>query len=421
MSIPAQARLLDLANLIVAKAANFALTALLFAMIGHGMEPLAFGEFSYWWSMALMIGGVSLGGLSSALVRVVVIHGSVLHLLKPFSHAVQGLMIGAITIALTATVWPDIAQPLMLVSVLTLFGLGVQVQTAALAVLRALEATRENMVASIMLVMFVPLAAYAFVGMQQTMTKVFGGLATAFAVGTLIVLFIARKQFRSLIAASVVSKISSASNFSKNVIAFTLINIFTYGVLNLDFTLFRRLGTHQEFAVMATAKVFFERFALPIMLVFSGAISLRVLRYPENVEGLPARLQFSITPLLIFCAIAAVSILSFGYKIFSSSFRGDVDGIGWINAGCASAGYLLFAINGILFDVLVVRRRVRVVILRMLAFLGLGGVLQTIAIYYFAIAGWAMSWLFFNIAVLVILARDGLLLREKKCPGRIKF
>ncbi len=421
MSIPVQARFLDLANLIVSKAANFTLTAVLFAMIGRGMEPLAFGEFSYWWSVALMIGGVTLGGFSSALVRVVVIYGSVLHLLKPLRYAALGLIICALTIAITATVLPDIARLLTMVSVLTLFGLGVQVQTAVLAVLRALEQTRANMIASIMLVVFVPLAAYAFIGKQQSMTAVFGGLATAFAVGTLMVFFIARKQLSNFIVASAGSKIPSASNFFDNVIAFTLINIFTYGVLNLDFTLFRRFGTEQEFAVMATAKVFFERFALPIMLVFSGAVSLRVLRYHGNVEESPARLQFSITPLLICGAIASVFILSLAYKIFSGSFRGDVDGIGSINACCVSAGYLVFAINGILFDVLVVQRRLRAVVMHMLVFLGLGGVLQTIAISYFGTAGWALGWLFFNIVVLVILARDGLLVRQGKNPERIKF
>jgi len=107
--------------------------------------------------------------------------------------------------------------------------------------------------------------------------------------------------------------------------------------------------------------------------------------------------------------------LALGYAFFASTIRGDVHtiGLGW--AACASAGYLLFAINGILFDVLVVRRRLVAVVLHVVAFLGLGCAVQALAIARLGVPGWAGGWLLFNGVVLAVLAQEGL---ELRLPGR---
>ena len=162
MIIPLQARFVDLANLVVAKGSNFLLTVLLFSLLSHGMDSASFAEFGYWWSIAIMIGGVMLGGLSSALVRVAAVHGSLKHLVAPLWHATGTLLLFMTVLSLYALYHAN--STILLFVAVALFGLMVQAQTVVLALLRAAEATRTNLLASIFIVLLVPLSLHLMLG-----------------------------------------------------------------------------------------------------------------------------------------------------------------------------------------------------------------------------------------------------------------
>jgi hypothetical protein len=277
---PLRARRVDVANLMVAKGSNFLLTALLFALLARGMDTRAFGEFGYWWSMALMVGGVLLGGVSSAAVRAAAVHGSLRQLLAPMQQTGLVVLAVAATVAALAAVGPFDTALAALLGAVAVFGISVQAQTVLLALLRAVEATRANTLASLAIVAVVPLALHAMLGDERRLTTVFGALAATFVLGTAVAVVIARRRIEQLFVQPPQEPLA-LNHFLANASAFTAVNVFTYAIVNIDFTLFRHIGTSSDFAVMATAKIFFERFVLPALLVFAGAVSLRVLRHPH--------------------------------------------------------------------------------------------------------------------------------------------
>ena len=412
MSIPLHARLVDLANLVIAKGSNFLLTLLLFALLSRGMDSPAFGEFGYWWSIALMIGGVLLGGLSSALVRVAAVHGSLRHLAVPLRRASVALLGLAllVTLALAILAPPEHADLALLLAAVALFGLAVQGQTAVLALLRAAEATRANAIASVLIVLLVPLALHLTLGSERALPWVFFLLAVAFAVGTLVALVCARRRLGHLLAPPA-GAVPDVAGFLGNASSFTAVNVFSYAVVNVDFTLFRLIGTPADFALMATGKVFFERFVVPALMVFAGAVSLRVLRHPRVPGGVAARIEADVGPRTLGAMLALIGLLALAYWVFAHAVRGDATSIALPWVASAAAGYLLFALNGILFDVLVVRRSLTAVVAHVGVFLLLACAIQAVAIRSFGVPGWAIGWLLFNAAVLMVLAREGLRLR----------
>lgn len=407
MSIPFNARLVDLANLIIAKGANFVLTALVFMLLSNGMDTQAFGEFGYWWSIAIMIGGVLLGGVSSALVRTAVLKGSLRQLAAPLRCATQVLLAFATVLALTLFTSPQWAAHTFLFIGVALFGLAVQVQTALLALLRAVEATRSNVLASFLIVLLVPVVLSLMLGTERTLTRIFFFLAFAFALGALAVLVSARRQLGPLFTHESGVSVGGRGFFS-NALAFTAVNVFSFALINIDFTFFRFVGTTENFALMATCKVFFERFVVPVLMVFAGAISLRILRYQSGDGAAAACLEARVIPQQLVASVMAVALVTFAYWIFATEIRSDTATIplGWV--ACAAIGYLLYAVNGILFDLLVLRRSLVMVIAHVTFFLLLGAVIQIVAIFNFGVPGWAVGWLVLNAVFAVLMAREGL-------------
>ncbi len=136
-----------------------------------------------------------------------------------------------------------------------------------------------------------------------------------------------------------------------------------------------------------------------------------MLRHPHGHGNVSARLEVRLSPLLAASAPAVVFILTMAYWAFAHGIRGDVTTIPLVWVACAAAGYLLYAVNGILFDVLVLRRSLLVVALHVTAFLAIGTIVQVVAISAVGVPGWALGWLVFNAVVAYALAREGLQLR----------
>lgn len=408
MKIRIQAQFVDIVNLIVAKGANFFLTVILFALISRGMDEHTFGEFGYWWSMALMFGGMLIGGVSLALVRVVAVSGTLSHLLAPLFRPTMILLSSIIaSFVLLGLIQPVGSNYAMMFGALALFGIAVQGQTVVLSLLRAIEATRANSLATIVIVVLIPLSMLAMLDeAPRNLTQLFGKLAVAFTLSTAVVLLITRREIGEIFFQSR-SKALGLRDFYANASAFTVVNVFNYAMVNMDFTLFRQIGTEIDFATMATAKVFFERFALPALLVFAGAVSMQVFRHHDGVDGKATRLEVRLAPISLFGMLVVVVGMAVCYKFFAGNIRGNSETISFGWAICSAAGYLFFAANGILFDVLVFRRRPIFVMLHMAVFLAFGCAVQAVSISLFGVPGWAVGWLLFNLTVHVILLREG--------------
>ncbi len=404
MSIPLRARGIDLANLVVGKASNFLLTVIIFAMASHGMDAIAFGSFGYWWSIGLMVGGVFLGGMSSAAVRTVVLSSSLRPVIRLSMQLVVAVMLTGLLVAVAA-VQTGVAgfDQVVLVGVVSAFGISVMLQSVLFGLLRALEASRSNTIASVVVVLLVPGAAWLLSGPNPGLLRLFGALMAAFAIGTVACIVIAWPIIRGLLQRASQEEYKGR-RIVRDALAFTAINIFSYAAVNVDFTLIKWLGTQDEFALLASGKVYFERFVLPALMVFAGAISLRVLRHTHDESVGPARIEARLSLSFVIFALFIVSAVASGYWVFVELIRHDVRQLQWVSVIAASVGYLLFSFNAVLFDLYVLRVRIRAALIHVFAFAVLGGTVQWLAFVTFRVPGWALGWLAFNLVVTIFLA-----------------
>ena len=405
MSIPFQARLVDLSNLFLAKGANFLLTAIVFALLSSGMDANSFGEFGYWWSIAVMVGGVFLGGIVAATVRAAMVDGSLRNLTAPLFCIGWSLLLLVVLVGLFAFAKGG-GVPWLLISA-AIFGIAIQVQTALFSLLRAIEASWANAFSTIAVVLSIPAMLLLMLGDERGLPQVFFALSCAFLIGTVIALGVSFRKIRGLLYSPAKAS-SNKKEFLANSSAFVVVNLYVYLIINIDFTIFRLFGMPQDFSEMAAAKIFFERFALPLLLVFSGAISMRVMRHPVvgTQEG-GARLVIRLTPGAILAFVAVVAALAGGYWFFTHAIGAEVAPIPLLSVIFASTGYLLYTLSGILFDVLVVRRSFVRVAAHVAFFLLIHVLLQLALIKTFGVPGWAIGWMLFNLFVLIFLARDG--------------
>jgi hypothetical protein len=408
MAIPLKPRVVDVVNLLIAKGANFALTALIFAFISPGMSAREFGEFGYWWSIAVMIGGIALGGVQSALVRAAFLYGTLRHLIRPLGGAlIMAMVISALVWALSGSVLNGMGG-VAIVGAVALFGVLVQTQMAILGLLRAAEATRENVLASLAIVAVVPVSAWFLIGAARGLPAIFLALVVSFAAGSLCALLVAWRPLMTLIRPKAVPR-SAAGGFAVAAASFSAVSVFSYLAVNVDFTFYRLMASTEEFAVVGTGKVFFERIVLPALLVFAGAVSLRVMRHPGGAEAIASpRLRIVLLWRHVALLLALIAGLSLSYLWFARVYRGDAQTLPIPAVLAASTAYVLYAMNAMLFDVLVLRQKFMNVSILLVAFLVLHAGLQYWAVQGHGTAGWAAAWLLFNLVVTVVLARDSL-------------
>jgi hypothetical protein len=411
MSISFRARGIDLFNLMIGKASSFLLTAILFSIASRVIDANAFPLFGYWWSIGIMIGGVFLGGTSSATVRMMMVTES----LKPALHFskwfIVTVLLTALAIAVAAT-YVGLANPdqILLVAVVSAFGIGVMLQAVIFGLLRALEASRANTIASVVVVFLVPGLTWLLSGDHPRLLQLFGALAIAFAFGAVACFIIAWPMFQKLLRSDTAQAYDSR-RIARDAFAFTVVNIFSYAVVNVDFTLIKWIGTQDEFVLISSSKVYFERFVLPGLLVFAGAISLRVLRHAGQPSIGLARIETRLSAILAASALLLIFAVTLGYWVFTVLIRNDPHQLAWASVIAASVGYLLFAFNAVLLDVLVLRVSTMVVLAHVLTFIALGGAIQWFAFITLRVSGWGGGWLVFNAAVTVVLAFECLYIK----------
>lgn len=412
MSMTFRGRWIDLANLFVAKGANFILTSILFYLMSRGMRANEFAEFGYWWSMALMVGGMLCGGVASASIRALVVHGSLAHL-RPVLIRVTGFLVLLLGLALgIGSLFQAYAQVVRLGVVLTLFGISIQVLSWIFSLMRAMEKTKVNVLASIISIGLIPVLTLLIARSERDMAHVFGALASGFFVTALVLIVVFRESLGAIWKKAYQRTLGGHVFFS-NVVLFTLINVFSYATVNMDFTIFRWFGVDKEFQLFANSKIYFERFILPLMLVFSGAVSLKVLRHSDAHDGRGVRMVLGRWTYLTGAVLTVALFVIMGYYVFFRFVRHESLELEVIWVCLATLGYIFYTANGILFDVLAVQSRMVSVLCYVMVFLALALIIQWVAIARFSVAGWAVGWFFFNFLVLVLLARQTVDMKSK--------
>ncbi len=410
MTIPLKANFVDLVNLAIAKSSSFFLTLILFALISRGMDAEHFAEFAYWWSIAIMVGGVLLGGFTSAIVRAAVTHKSLSHLMQLICYMAIGCLCILMALTFSLLITPNCSTIISLFISVSFFGLSVQIQTVLMALLRASEASKVNLVGSILIPLIVP-APFFLASTKHSLTVTFLMLSLSFLLSSAVVYLISHQKIKHLFDKK--NQSLGYKQFVTNTISFTLVNIFSYAIVNIDFTLFRALGSSDSFTVMATGKVFFERFLLPFLLVFGGGVSLKLFKHSSEINSAPARIELPANKFILITFVSIPLVVILMYWIYTNIIRIDSHVLSLSLVGCLSIGYLLFAFNGVLFDVFALNAPPTKILQYVLLFILIAFFIQAIAINFYGLVGWGVGWLIFNLTVNLILASRTLVFNKK--------
>jgi hypothetical protein len=398
---------IDVLNILVGKLSNSIVTASVFAFVSKNFGAGLFNSFGYWWSIGIMVGGVLLGGVGSATVRAVSVSRSLTPIFGFARHIlVLNLFIAALLVATFLLFFPNEMARLRFSLAILGFGLSVLIQNVIFGLLRAIKDSRNNLVSSIFVIFQIPFTAWMLSGSHPSLTELFFSLAVAFFISAIVSILIAWRSVCLVVSANN-PRVCSQRGFILDVISFTAINLFSYVAVNVDFTLIKVLSTAAEFSMLANGKIYFERFVLPVLMVIAGAISLRILRYDKRLPDGDGPLEFKN---IYYCAsifFAVVVFVTIGYWIFNITI-GSVDSrinLHWVAA--ASVGYILFAVNAVLFDLLAVHSTTRAVFIHAIVFMAVGAIIQLGMFHFFRMPGWATGWMVFNVIITARLIKLG--------------
>jgi hypothetical protein len=416
MNIPLRARLIDIANLVVSKGANFAATVAVFGLVAHHVTPATFAQFGYWWSVALLFGGGLLGGLSSATIRAVARFGSLRQERRLLPWAVGGaavIALAAMGVVFGLTGRPEAA---FLTAGVCAFGVVVQLQSATSGLLRAVEASAANVFASIAMFVVIPSTVMAALLVRGDLPILFLALSLGFVLATAATVVIGRHTLAPLVTRD--GTPAPPSEFFWATMAFSLANVFSYGLTNLDFTLLKILVSADAFTLVGQSKVFFDRFALPIMLIAAGAVSLNVLRHSGERQGAEPRLQINRSGYALAVAGGVWLALIVGYYAFALVVSRGSAPLPFVQVACIAFGYVVYAANSVLIDLLIIKRRVAVVGAYLLSLFVTAIAVEGALIWAAGVAGWVIGWPIMNLMAFALLARIGLHVRTPQAGAK---
>lgn len=393
--------LIDLANILISRGGSFLLTLSIFFIIGRGMPPKEFAEFGYWWSISLMIGGLLLGGQSLAISRSFVLHGSLQHLVRPFVKFLIVLLSAAtLTLLLSTYVFEIDVERVFFWGVLFAFGFILQIQVTLFAIFRVAEMFQVNFWATVLnlVLILVAVAIFAEMGRLEGIINVYKSLVISFIVGLFGMFYIGRGEIKKVFKKGE-SRNQSLVGFFSGSLVFMVINAFNYVVVNADFTISRNFMNSNDFFVAATAKIYFERFVLPLLLVVAGVFSMRVLRERDidNLYRYKYKNYLSYKKIAIF--VFGILFICGGYIVFVELFRRDAVALNVTMVFCLAVGYMLMAINGVMLDAFAMKYNFGTVFVATFSMVFLYCVIQILAINMHGLLGWSVGCLLFNMFV----------------------
>lgn len=401
-------KLADILNVFISRSANVVTVLAVLWLVSTGLPRSQYVEFGFWWGMGIMVGGLLLGGLSSALTRTVMTRGSLPDAIAHPWRSLRGRSARVVAVVIVATAvalgWvatrrasaPSAAANLLLACFL---GILFQLNGALASIVRALEIRRQLVWMCAWQMLLVPsglvIALLAVRGSATSITAlagigggyVFAFIASLTSIRRCLVNFGRTTGLREVFIAA-----------RRDVVVFTLVNFFAYALLNGDFALVRYIGDSQTVETVGGTKIFFERCVLPVWLIMASAASLQVLRSTRPAGSHTLRLSLSTgssARLALFATLAALGSTG-AYVVYSRwiiAGRGAADSVLVL---LAALGYVFNGFVATLLDLFVLRTPVRAVIVFFAVALALLGAQQSLLIRFFGIPGWSVGWLFAN-------------------------
>lgn len=398
----------DLVNTVIVKGCNFLLVFLIFLIARTGLDSNIFIDFGFYWSVSLLIGGILLGGASSAFVRFIGVSGS----FKSFFNEVSvrlSLMLLFISVLLSLLVSRgSVLSGYSLYFQLFAFGLIMQMQMAVITLMRALNSMLEVTVTSSIMLVVSPLFFFImFDEVKGDLSDIFSTLVTSFIFSFFLIIGVCYKQINKLYQADHEKHIQSltVSQFLAAYYSFTAINIFSYSFTTMDFYILREIKIEGLLEIAGTAKIYFDRFVTPTLSVFAATMSIGILRTKSKYVVGNRDIEIDIKPSLFSMTkfIALGLVCAAGYFLFVSLGNGVSTPLNIGAALVITSGYIIYVINSVLFDVMVLKHNARFLIISVTIFLICAFPINYFSIRLFGLAGWVFYWPLMNLVVLLFL------------------
>lgn len=405
--ISIKTKLSDVFNILVIKGANFIITAAVFYITTKVVNSRTFVNFGFWWSIAVMIGGVLLGGTSSSLIRVVVNTKSLRSIYIPSSkfesrRSIVLSLIIAFSLLLVCLIKYSNIQLLLLIF---LFGILFQIQASVGSLLRVLEETAVNIKMSIINIITIP-SVYYIISKKcdNDLFYIILSLICAYGVGLCISILFCRNKMKLLLRPTTLTY--PIQTFIEGVMAFSAVNLFSYVLVNVDFGILKLFDQKIPFEEFGNIKIYFERFVLPIWLILAGALSIGILRESgasKTTDKLRYNFQFGWKSVFMFLLAVAASTGCFYLYLFF--FQHSKNSPNLILVLIASLGYSMYAANAVLLDIFVLRNTVTTILKCLIVFFAVYTPCQLMIMSSFGAKGWATGWLMVNLIVFCLLTR----------------
>lgn len=388
----------DFLNLLIVKGANFSLVATIFFLVRIEVDTAAFIDFGFYWGLALMIGGVLFGGLSSTLVRLVSVSGTIQSIVyHPGVKTVSLVFCAIFLVNIFFAIQSADFVGSMLVSMIGL-GAIIQLHLAIMSILRAVKATKYLFVcASAMFILVIGLFLLTQ-GLSDSVSLILRRLLYAYFISAIVLSFVLRLLLKSSFVNADEGTVVEINRFKDSYVSFTLINIFSYAFVMIDFHILRALLDADVLSGAGVAKIYFDRFVIPLLSLVTGVVSLNILRAKTDslVGNKSFTIKYDLNKKKTAILIPLLPLILLGYYAFSSYGDSGVSSLGHIQAALVLVGYFCFSINAVFFDVFVIRYNSSAIFIGILVYLFVSYLSYYFAISIFGLTGWVGACFLLN-------------------------
>jgi hypothetical protein len=401
-------------NVAASRAASIVTILVVMILLSKSLSNAEYVDFGFWWGMAIMVGGLLLGGVSAALARHTALEQSLPGVLGTVTARVGVpvllLVFSAVLLAVPAW-WGPLkhARPLM-AGVALLLGMLIQANAALAGFARVLAMRRELLVLGLVQAVLVPTGLMlGLMTSRQGPDALSALLGIAIGNATALAASLALMGLLSAGRGYTASLSSILRSAGRNLVAFTIINCFAYTILNGDFLILRKVGGAATLEQIGPVKIFFERFVLPVWLVIATASSLQVFRMPAADLGTSSQPGAPRGVARVFAVVTAAAIISAGCFLgYEALMARGPSRESWVSC-VAAVGYVANAFAATLLDIFVLATslpRAAVGLGILLACFGAG---QSLLVMHSGSSGWAVGWVLWNsLLVLVLMTARGL-------------
>ena len=147
------------------------------------------------------------------------------------------------------------------------------------------------------------------------------------------------------------------------------------------------------------AKIYFDRFVIPLLSLVTGVVSLNILRAKTDslVGNKSFTIKYDVNEKKAAILIPLLPLILLGYYAFSAYGDSGVSSLGYIQAALVLGGLFLFCSQcRVLFDVFVIRYNSSAILIGVLVYLSVSYLSYYFAISIFGLAGWVGACFLLN-------------------------